>query len=104
MQKILYAIYDVKSGVYSDPYSAINAEIAIRDFTYACTQETESNLYRHAQDYILYQVGNYQDTNAAVTADLSQLITGASLLPLQYQIKRQNQNLDQTQPTSGDQI
>ncbi|AXH76657.1 MAG: nonstructural protein [Microviridae sp.] len=79
MQKLLLAIFDIKSGVYSNPYTALNNDLALRDFTYACTQESDSELYRYTKDFDLVKIGTYDDTTLEIIPDMQILLYGADI-------------------------
>lgn len=95
MIKTIFTIFDEKSGVYSDPYTSINEETAIRDFTYACTQEESSNLNRFTIDFHLFQLANYDDQEGTFTINKKLLLSGSQLLPLKT--KLQTEKLKQLQ-------
>lgn len=80
MLKFIYTIFDEKSGIYSDPYTAVNQATAERDFSYACTQEVNSNLYRHKMDYHLLQLGEYDDSEGTFTTNRKLIISGSQLI------------------------
>lgn len=89
MIKLVYTIFDEKSGIYSDPYTAPNEELAIRDFTWACTQEPDSTLFRFTIDYHLFKLAEYDDLQGTFTINKKLLISGSQLLTLKQQIETQ---------------
>lgn len=80
MIKIIYTIFDEKSGLYSDPYTAINIATAERDFTYACTKDTATHLYRHRMDMHLIKLAEYDDEQGVFTISRQLLISGSQLI------------------------
>lgn len=86
MNKLLYTVYDEKGGIYSDPMTALNEESAIRDFTYACTQDENTYLYRHTIDYHLFKIAEYDNQEGTFTINKKLLISGTELLPLKQKI------------------
>lgn len=58
----MYAIYDSKAEYYTQPFLFRNDQEAIRQFT-SEAQNPESKLNKHAEDYTLFLLGEYdQDT------------------------------------------
>jgi len=57
----MYAVYDLKAGVFTQPFGSHNDGTAIRSFTDRA-QRPESQESKHPEDYGLYYVGDYDDT------------------------------------------
>lgn len=75
MQLVMCAVYDHKSGVYSNPqYFRSNAE-AIRAFADAVTSE-KGIFAAHPADYTFYKLGVFDDSTGVVTSDVVPLVTG----------------------------
>lgn len=83
MIKVTLAVFDEKSGIYSDPFNSLTTETAIRDFTYAVTQEQNSQLYRYPMDFHLFQIATYDDQNGTYTPHRQLLTSGSQLIHLQ---------------------
>lgn len=62
MRVSAYSIFDTKSLVYSNPFYAPTHGAAIRIVTDAA-RDPNSQLSRHPADFVLYCVGNYDDSN-----------------------------------------
>jgi len=65
MEKGLFAVLDTKSKIFSNPFTAINSAVAIRDFRSACL-DPNTDISRNPADYALYRVGSYDDLLGAV--------------------------------------
>jgi len=63
----LYAVRDVKSEAFGAPMSIATKGLAVRSFSDACQQKT-SDLNRYAEDYMLYEIGEYDPTSGAIKA------------------------------------
>lgn len=59
----VYCIFDTKSLVYSVPWFQPTHGAAIRVLT-DLVNDTNTNVGRHPADYVLYQVGTYDDGKA----------------------------------------
>lgn len=60
MKAQIFAIYDSKAESYLQPLFSTNNQTALRQFTQAC-QDEESNFNRHAADYTLFAIGEFDD-------------------------------------------
>ncbi len=66
----LYVIYDAKAQMYNKPFSMQNDSVAMR----ACTDlanDPNTETCRHAEDFTLFKIGTYEDTNAEIQLDLT---------------------------------
>lgn len=70
----VYAIFDLKSRVYSRPFFCINNDVAVRSFTHLAT-DAATEVGRNPLDFALYCVGTYDDD----TAHLQALLTHENL-------------------------
>lgn len=66
MQNKLYALYDSKAEAYSGPISHRTKGEAIRTFSDECNNP-ESVLYKHPEDYTLFEVGTFSIENGTIT-------------------------------------
>lgn len=62
MIKYMFSVYDTKARNYSNPFTAINQQVAIRDFTQA-VNESSSQLNKFPDDFKLIEVGEFDDEN-----------------------------------------
>jgi len=60
MIKKIFAVYDSKANVYSNPFYAVNAAVALRDFKRAA-MDTQSDLNKFPADYCLTEFGSFND-------------------------------------------
>lgn len=62
MKVYCYSIYDIKSGVYSNPFYAPTHGAAIRTVQDAAN-DMNTSLARHPADFILYCVGSFETSD-----------------------------------------
>lgn len=55
-----FAVYDGKIGAFMRPFFDAHLGSALRSFEEACTEPT-SPFAKHASDFVLYQVGEFED-------------------------------------------
>lgn len=67
-----YSIFDRKALAYHQPYYAINDAVAVRTLSDAVA-DPNSMFGRHPNDYVLYCVGEFDDSNG-VTSTISPLL------------------------------
>lgn len=72
MQKFFYAVYDEKSTLYSNPFTAINASVALRSFA-AAAADPHSEISKFPTDFTLYEIASFQDETGVITPH-SQLV------------------------------
>lgn len=60
MKKCVFSIYDKKAGIYSNPFTSVRKEAALRDFAHI-TNEEGNDINRCPEDYDLYQLGVFDD-------------------------------------------
>lgn len=75
----VFSVYDSKAQAYLQPFHCINAAVASRMIADAC-QEPNHNFNRHAADYTLFELGDFDDltgtfSNHATAINLGNLIT-----------------------------
>lgn len=56
----VFAIYDSKSKAFSQPFYAINEEVAIRNFASAIA-DPKTELNKHPEDFSLHLLGTFDD-------------------------------------------
>jgi len=56
----MYAVLDTKMGMYQQPFFQANNLTALRTFQ-DNVQEPGSRLAKHADDYCLYEIGQFDD-------------------------------------------
>lgn len=66
MNLSIFAIYDSKAEAFLPPFTAPNAKVAQRMFTQAAHEPT-SNFHLHAEDYTLFELGNFDDGTGTIS-------------------------------------
>lgn len=61
----IYSIYDSKAGAYLQPFFSINHDTAKRDFSAGCN-DPDHAFCRYAQDFTLFHVGNWDQTDGVL--------------------------------------
>lgn len=77
MIKNLYAVYDSKAVVFSQPFQAPNEHVAARDFARA-VNDPQSDLFHSPADFSLVAVGTFNDDTGVLESKPLQTITTAS--------------------------
>lgn len=82
---ILVSVYDKKAQTFSAPFSAINEQVAIRQFGDA-VRDTNTAICAHPEDYQLFKMAEFRENVGIVFAggdDVSpvHLIDALSLVP-----------------------
>lgn len=62
MMKQLYTIYDSVAQVFHKPFEGHNDADAIRAFTQSFTEGKQAN----KEDYVLYHIGSFNDSNGEI--------------------------------------
>jgi len=63
----IFSILDTKTDAYSKPFFCLTTGEAIRTFTDA-VNDPQSPFAKHPYDYILFEIGNYDDATAIVSS------------------------------------
>lgn len=61
----VYAVYDTVSKSWNAPFVAPNAAAALRGFADAAN-DTNTYVGKHPQDYILFEVGTWEDQTGLI--------------------------------------
>jgi hypothetical protein len=59
----VFSLYDVKARAYSTPFFLQNVDMAKRSLVDAMTYESASPLSRHPEDFMLYEMGEFDDVS-----------------------------------------
>lgn len=80
MKFVMCSVLDLVGQQYGRPFFAVSSGSAIRGFTDEVNTVSESTLYKHPDDFQLFEVGSFEDsTGAIVVLDVpSMLISGAA--------------------------
>lgn len=76
---VMVAVRDRVADVFNTPYSVPHVGMAVRSFSDEVNRADEANmLYKHPDDFDLYQIGTYDDSTAMITQDVQprQLVLG----------------------------
>lgn len=79
----LYAIKDVVVGAYMSPWVAANTPAAVRVFTDSL-QSQENQMKNHPEDFVLFDLGNFDDQAGLIMANDSgpiRVCSAADCLP-----------------------
>lgn len=63
IQKI-FSVYDQKAEAYLPPFYLPNRAMAVRTFT-DCANAKDHQFNKHPQDYLLVELGEFDDTSAS---------------------------------------
>lgn len=63
----VFSVYDSKVQAYMQPFFATTVGAATRSFSDACLNE-ESQFAKHPEDYTLFQVGEFDDSEGGFLA------------------------------------
>ncbi|AXL14618.1 nonstructural protein [Microviridae sp.] len=63
MKTEIYTIFDTKAQIYNKPFHQINEAVALRTAT-DLANDSNSEIAKSPQDYILFYLGNYDDQSA----------------------------------------
>lgn len=61
MELKVFAILDVKAGAYLQPMYFRRTEEALRSFS-AAACNPDLDFYKYAEDYVLFEIGSYDDS------------------------------------------
>lgn len=84
MQLSMYSILDIKSGVYSKPFIALNHAVAARTVS-AAMQHQDTDLSAHPQDYDLYCIGSFDDQEGILTPQTREHVTSLHTIAIGIQ-------------------
>jgi len=68
MKHELFSIYDEKAESYLPPFTLPNVQMAKREFA-SCTNDTTHKFCAHPNDFILYKIGEFDDSLGTITQD-----------------------------------
>lgn len=63
MELKVFAVRDMKAEAFLQPFFTPTQGSALRAFGDACAK-SDSPFYMHPSDYVLYEIGSYNDANA----------------------------------------
>ncbi|AXL14603.1 nonstructural protein [Microviridae sp.] len=65
MKLKFYSIFDTKAKMYNTPFLLMNDSVAIRTCT-TMVNDPNSQLAMHPEDYVLYFLGEFDDSNGSI--------------------------------------
>jgi len=74
----IFTIYDSKAEAYLQPFFSPNKATATRQFQQAAQDET-TEFHRHAGDYTLFQIGEWDEQAGAIKPDEAKMNLGLAL-------------------------
>lgn len=75
MIKYLFSVYDVKAAAFSNPFVAVNSNVAVRSFSTAAN-DPNSEICQYAPDFILYQIASFDDVTGCVSPEPERIHLG----------------------------
>lgn len=76
MKTNLYVIFDVKAKFYNKPFYLPNTATAIRTFT-DLANDMNTDIGKHPEDFILFEIGTYDDATATIESTEPHVIARA---------------------------
>ena len=80
----IFAVKDVKIGIYHKPFSDPHEQNAVRIFAAAVNDE-QTSIFKNPEDYELYKIGEYNDENAKLKPVGPEFITNSISLVKGYE-------------------
>lgn len=74
----VFTIYDSKAEAYLQPFFMKSKGEAIRAIT-ACVEDSQHNFCKYAEDFTLFEIGTFDDSNAFITVYESKQSLGCLL-------------------------
>lgn len=68
MKNVIYSLYDVKACIYNKPFFEVSDGVAIRNVMSAA-EDPNSMLKKHPEDFSLFRLGVYDDSNGTFVLD-----------------------------------
>jgi len=72
----IFAVFDSKTGIYSQPFLLVNRETAIRAFGFAA-RSSDNEIGRYPHDHKLYALGLFDDSNGTYESIPPEYVCGA---------------------------
>ena len=74
----IFAIHDSKAEAYLPPFNLPNTQMAVRTFT-DCVNSDDHAFAQHPEDYTLFQLGEFDDSNGKITLMQTKMPIGNGL-------------------------
>lgn len=75
MKLLMFSVVDTKVGAFMPPFCARARGEALRSFQSAC-QDEKHQFFAHKADYVLYLIGEFDDSTGYITAPQSERVIG----------------------------
>lgn len=72
----VFSVYDKKAKAFITPFFLPTVGMAVRAFTDAVNQEGHA-WNKHPEDYQLFKIGQFDDSNGVVTPEISEPVISA---------------------------
>lgn len=79
MIKLMFSVWDSKSGLYGQPYFAQREEVAVRHFA-AALSDPESMLGKFPEDFTLFHIGHFNEESGTLTPCTPTSVVGGAVL------------------------
>lgn len=76
----MFSIYDSKMEAYGTPFFMPKQQMAIRAFSDIARDE-KTNVNKHREDFTLFEIGEYDDSNAVVVSCTPPINLGHAVIP-----------------------
>lgn len=77
MKLKVYTVYDSKVGAYLQPFFMQSRGQAIRAFSDS-VNDTSTQFYKHAEDFTLFEIGEYDDEKGAFSQEGAHVSLGVA--------------------------
>lgn len=67
MKLKVFSVLDSKAGAFGTPFFMVNQAVALRAFEQSAQDETHM-FCKHPSDFILYELGEFEDTTGLITS------------------------------------
>lgn len=74
----VFTVHDQKVGAYLPPFCLANKAQALRAFTDTCSDINHA-FNKHPEDYTLFDLGTYDDSNAVFVSNVTPISLGTGL-------------------------
>lgn len=78
MKTLAFSVYDEKVQAFNAPFFQATVGQAVRSFS-DIVNDAESTIHRHPADYVLYQVGEFDDKDASLVSTVPPVRLGSGL-------------------------
>lgn len=78
MKLKIFTVYDSKVEAFLRPFFMQSKGEAIRAFEDTC-QDQKSQLNKHPEDFTLFEIGEYDDSNAGIITHQAKIALGTAL-------------------------